>query len=604
MPPRRGGRSGGSSSRENEILRDGIYDWFSACVPPPATKLPNYHQVLNRLVDECIERGLNSTTLHSGNWQAVLYEGTIRMIQGDPTPGPDPLAPSAPPPSLWTPSKKHARSASSDLYSLPDFGVALGTPTPAPGPSKRSRWGDEPLPSTFSHSLGSSLAPGPEDDSLDGLLGPLTEALVSDALTPGSLAAKLSLAARARLLSLLGAPGSGAASGVAHSALQSSLPFAGPSCPKCLPQGIYHATNTFCPTARVIRLPPSGGAAAAVPPAGRLANPRSYAVVASAPTGKSSAPAPAAPAAGRRPSATTRSLRQCTKQGTKLTRVVYHPPPSHGLPPAVPDIRAAFQGFLPPLKNAELTLRHDVVLSFGEALSETDHTRVVARVAPLFTGGTGEVLNRRTSALLKFPLVPTHLPDGSALSADQLHGYITAHPKWADVPFVQRARFVTPASKTLGLSATVLVEIADDRASSLARRLLQTDISFGGAVRRARPWSIARPAPQCGICLKWGHSSHRCASKVAWCSRCASNHDMLSHGLVVKSSTPLPLLCVNCHGAHSAVDRECPFFKARFDEKELMSLQKKRRARVKESRTRKRSEKSKDKADVAAMLVG
>ena len=245
-----------------------------------------------------------------------------------------------------------------------------------------------------------------------------------------------------------------------------------------------------------------------------------------------------------------------------------------------------------------------MVLSFGEALSETDHTQVVARVAPLFTGGTGEVLNRRTSALLKFPLVLTHLPDGSALSADQLHGYITAHPKWADVPFVQRARFVTLANKTLGLSATVLVEVADDRASSLARCLLQTNISFGGAVRRARPWSIARPAPQCSICLKWGHSSHRCASKVAWCSHCTGNHDTLSHGLVVKSSAPLPLLCVNCHGAHSAVDRECLFFKARFDEKELMPLQKKRCAQAKESRTPKRSEKSKDKADVAAMLIG
>ena len=357
-------------------------------------------------------------------------------------------------------------------------------------------------------------------------------------------------------------------------------------------QVVIQYTVVYLTTERISRVPTC------------LANPKSYAMAALPPAGKPPTPAPAAPAAGGRPSATTRSLCQCTKQGTKLTRVVYRPPPSHGLPPAVPDIRAAFQGFLPPLKSAELTLRNDVVLAFGEALSEADHTRVVARVAPLFTRGTGEVLNHRTSALLKFPLVPMHLPDGSALSADQLHGYITAHPKWVDVSFIQKARFVTPASKTLGLLATVLVEVADDRASSLAHRLLQTDISFGGAVRRTRPWSIARPAPQCGICLKRGHSSHRCASKVAWCSRCAGNHDTVSHDLVVKSSTPLPLLCVNCHGVHSAVDRECPFFKARFDEKALLVLQKKRRDQVKESRTRKRSVKSKDKADVAAMLVG
>ena len=43
MPSRRGGRSGGSASRENEVLWEGIYDWFCACVPPSAAKIPDYH---------------------------------------------------------------------------------------------------------------------------------------------------------------------------------------------------------------------------------------------------------------------------------------------------------------------------------------------------------------------------------------------------------------------------------------------------------------------------------------------------------------------------------------------------------------------------------
>ena len=43
MPSRRGGRSGGSASRENEVLQEGIYDWFCACVPPSAAKIPDYH---------------------------------------------------------------------------------------------------------------------------------------------------------------------------------------------------------------------------------------------------------------------------------------------------------------------------------------------------------------------------------------------------------------------------------------------------------------------------------------------------------------------------------------------------------------------------------
>jgi hypothetical protein len=147
------------------------------------------------------------------------------------------------------------------------------------------------------------------------------------------------------------------------------------------------------------------------------------------------------------------------------------------------------------LKVAEYTLRNDLVLTFESPVDPADWERLAGRLsspAPsLFPGGIGEVLNRGTSALLKFPLVPTHLPDSSAVTDDKLHEWITAHPKWADVKFVKKAHFVVPASKKLGLLATVLVEIQDGRSGSTARRLLQTDISFGGAVHRTRPWSIA-----------------------------------------------------------------------------------------------------------------
>jgi hypothetical protein len=209
------------------------------------------------------------------------------------------------------------------------------------------------------------------------------------------------------------------------------------------------------------------------------------------------------------PSATTRSVRQCSKQGTKLTRVIFWPHPIFaGVPPPVDAVFAALESFRPCLKAAKYTLRNDLVLTFESPVDPADWERLAGHLsspAPsaFFLGGIGEVLNRGTSALLKFPLVPTHLPDSSAVTDDKLHEWITAHPKWADVKFIKKARFVVPVSKKLGLSATVLIEIQDGRSGSTARRLLQMDISFGGAVHRTRPWSIARPAPQCSICLKW-----------------------------------------------------------------------------------------------------
>ena len=264
---------------------------------------------------------------------------------------------------------------------------------------------------------------------------------------------------------------------------------------------------------------------------------------------------------------------------------------------------AKFSGFKLTLKEAEYTLRNDLVLSFEATLTDEDHDCVERLCTTLHGGGPGELLNRGTSALLKFPLVPTHLPDGSKVTDKQLHDWIAAHPKWADVKFVKRACFVTPASKILGLAAMVLVEIEDGRNASTARRLLQMDISFGGSIRRTRPWSIARPAPQCGICLKWGHSSHRCVSKVAWCARCAGSHATTSHDLAVRSSGPLPSLCVNCQGEHSVVSRQCPFFLARFDQKKLASLQTKRRDRIRVVRSKKQKEKDQDVDEVERMVT-
>ena len=65
---------------------------------------------------------------------------------------------------------------------------------------------------------------------------------------------------------------------------------------------------------------------------------------------------------------------------------------------------------------------------------------------------------RGTTSLLKFPIVPTRHPDGSAVTNEWLLKTISSHPKWQNVEFVQKPRFIVQASRTIGLTATVFVE--------------------------------------------------------------------------------------------------------------------------------------------------
>ena len=151
--------------------------------------------------------------------------------------------------------------------------------------------------------------------------------------------------------------------------------------------------------------------------------------------------------------------------------------------------------------------------------------------------------------------------------------------------FIQKPRFIIPTGKNVGFTATVFMEVADDRAASTAKRLLQTDVSFHTVPRRCKPWSVPAAAKQCGVCMHWGHSTHHCASKSAWCNSCAGNHESSTHGAAVKADPRFDTIkCANCLGDHGATSRLCPFYRARFNPMELSKLQKTRLDRVRETR--------------------
>ena len=282
------------------------------------------------------------------------------------------------------------------------------------------------------------------------------------------------------------------------------------------------------------------------------------------------------------PVSKTAALRKsCIKQGTKATKVIVRFPSSFR-PPTVLALKTALAAFKP--SDIALTLRGDFVLTFSQVLDSDDHAILAKKLKKVYSVDV-QVLNRGTTSLLKFPLVPTRHPDSSAVTNEWLHTVISSHPRWKSVEFVQKPRFIVPTGKQMGFTATVFTEVSDDRAASVAKRLLQTDVLFNSVPRRCKPWSVSASAKQCGICLRWGHSSHHCSSKSAWCAVCAGNHETTTHDAAARADPRYDAIkCANCTQEHWATARVCPFYKARFDTKGLAALQQQRLDRVREAR--------------------
>ena len=281
------------------------------------------------------------------------------------------------------------------------------------------------------------------------------------------------------------------------------------------------------------------------PPPARDAVPNSKQSYAKAATSAlaATAVAPSAPKAPAPISKTATLRKSCIRQGTKATKVIIHFPDSTQQP-SVNQLWGMLTAFKP--ADIALTLRGDFILTFSQVLDADDHAILVKKLKKVYSVDV-QVLNRGTTSLLKFPIVPTRHPDGSAVTAEWLLKTISSHPKWQGVEFIQKPRFIIQAGKSIGLTATVFVEISDDRSASTAKRLLQTDVMFHAVPRRCRPWSVSMAAKQCGICLRWGHSTHNCSSKSAWCNVCTGNHESTTHEAAVKADSKYRVIkCANC----------------------------------------------------------
>ena len=88
-------------------------------------------------------------------------------------------------------------------------------------------------------------------------------------------------------------------------------------------------------------------------------------------------------------------------------------------------LKTALAAFKP--SNIALTLQGDFVLTFSQVLDSDDHATLAKKLKKVYSVDI-QVLNRGTTSLLKFPLVPMRHPDGSAVTNEWLHQTISHHP--------------------------------------------------------------------------------------------------------------------------------------------------------------------------------
>ena len=206
-------------------------------------------------------------------------------------------------------------------------------------------------------------------------------------------------------------------------------------------------------------------------------------------------------------------------------------------------------------------------------------------------------ITRVTHSTLKFNAIPLFTPQGKTVTIAHCKAAFSLHPEWKDVEFLKPPRFVLPTGVKDPLTATLQVKVLDVRKATNARALLNTSVSFAGALRRCREWKNTTLVRQCSNCLKWGHSAFVCRSDPA-CAACSMPHPTELHGIHrQKCSDPTcphsHTRCNNCFEDHRATDTTWAFFRQRASPSRMKQLNLKRYHNVQAQRNAKRASRGK-----------
>ena len=188
-----------------------------------------------------------------------------------------------------------------------------------------------------------------------------------------------------------------------------------------------------------------------------------------------------------------------------------------------------------------------------------------------------EVLNRPPTTALKFMAVPRFNEDGSPTDSFDLLSDIRASPLWEEVKFFSNPKFLSEAKGAA--SGLVVLTVVDDNQGNVGRKLMNTMVSFSGAMRPCRRWVDKQIHPMCMQCLIWGHGNYNCTSNMLRCKKCSEAHDYQNHEKFCETcqhgagKVCVPK-CYNCRGNHFANSRDCIYYKHRTSHEDLANLYK------------------------------
>ena len=212
-----------------------------------------------------------------------------------------------------------------------------------------------------------------------------------------------------------------------------------------------------------------------------------------------------------------------------------------------------------------------------ESLKQAIRANVPPNTANSDSAHEVDVLNRPPTTALKFMAVPRFNEDGSPTDSFDLLSDVRANPLWEDVRFFSKPKFLSEAKGAA--SGLVVLTIVDDNQGNVGHKLMNTMVSFSGAMRPCRRWVDKQIHPMCFQCLIWGHGNYNCTSNMLRCRKCGEAHDYQNHEKFCETcqhgagKVCVPK-CYNCCGNHFADSHDCTFYKHRTSREELANLYK------------------------------
>src|ERR1700759_4697649 len=296
-------------------------------------------------------------------------------------------------------------------------------------------------------------------------------------------------------------------------------------------------------------------------------------------------PLPALPKPRKKPN--------CLVKGIRANPMAVRLPPDAWYPPSLPALIVEVNKALKKAESAGTVkeilqgVRRHLTIVFHQTVDDATSKLALAEVLKAFRTKEEDahVLDRPTFSLLKFTAVPTITTDGRPVTVEIATACLQKHPEWKKEQPLEAPRFVPNKANPDPYHATLLIKIRDTQKASMAKKLLETSVSFVGVTRRCQPWTVSTTARQCSTCLKWGHTAYICKARFSTCDQCAgphlsSLHEQHAHACHDKHCAPSGIRCANCDESHHASSMMCAFFRNRSSPSELQKLQKARVERI------------------------